>query len=65
MPILTMQAFPDIAAALPPKPHIAPPVKRFMELHNPADLRISEVMELLRDYRRLATALKEMDAFKD
>ncbi|EPE06076.1 vps9 domain protein [Ophiostoma piceae UAMH 11346] len=58
-------AFPDIAAALPPKPHIAPPVKRFMELHNPADLRISEVMELLRDYRRLATALKEMDAFKD
>ncbi|CAK7220925.1 hypothetical protein SCUCBS95973_004322 [Sporothrix curviconia] len=58
-------AFPDIAAALPPKPAVAPPVKRFMELHNPADLRISEVMELLRDYRRLATALKDMGAFKE
>ncbi|CAK7208094.1 hypothetical protein SEUCBS140593_000019 [Sporothrix eucalyptigena] len=58
-------AFPDIAAALPPKPALAPPVKRFMELHNPADLRISEVMELLRDYRRLATALKDMGAFKE
>ncbi|KIH90213.1 vps9 domain protein [Sporothrix brasiliensis 5110] len=57
-------AFPDIAAALPPKPQIAPPVKRFMELHNPADLRISEVMELLRDYRRLATALKDLGAFE-
>lgn len=60
-------AFPDIAAALPPKetPKIAPPVKRFMELQNPADLRIGEVLELLRDYRRLAGALKEMDAFKE
>ncbi|KAL1902519.1 hypothetical protein Sste5346_000961 [Sporothrix stenoceras] len=57
-------AFPDIAAALPPKPQVAPPIKRFMELHNPADLRISEVMELLRDYRRLATALKDLGAYE-
>lgn len=35
-----------------------------MELHNPADLRISEVMELLRDYRRLATALKDLGAYE-
>lgn len=54
-----------MAAALPPKPQVAPPIKRFMELHNPADLRISEVMELLRDYRRLATALKDTGAFKE
>ena len=61
------KAFPDIAAALPPKEtaKIAPPVKRFMELQNPADLRLGEVLELLRDYRRLAGALKDMDAFKE
>ncbi|KAI1124792.1 hypothetical protein F5Y10DRAFT_22571 [Nemania abortiva] len=60
-------AFPDIAASLPPKdaPKIDPPKKRFMELQNPADLRIGEVLELLRDYRRLAGALKDMNAFKE
>jgi len=58
-------AFPDIAPALPPKPHIAPPIKRFVELQNPGDLRLAEVLELLRDYRRLAGALKDMGAFKE
>lgn len=61
------QAFPDIAAVLPPKeaPKFDPPVKRFMELQNPADLRLGEVLELLRDYRRLAGAMKELGAFKE
>lgn len=36
-----------------------------MEMQNPADLRIAEVLELLRDYRRLAGALGERDAFKE
>ncbi|KAI0399923.1 hypothetical protein F4802DRAFT_587242 [Xylaria palmicola] len=60
-------AFPDIAASLPPKevPKIDPPKKRFMELQNPADLRLGEVLELLRDYRRLAGALRDMNAFKE
>ncbi|KAI5864635.1 hypothetical protein GGS23DRAFT_457618 [Durotheca rogersii] len=60
-------AFPDLAASLPPKdtPKIDPPKKKFMELQNPADLRIGDVLELLRDYRRLAGALKDMDAFKE
>ncbi|XXH04872.1 alpha-actinin [Hypoxylon texense] len=60
-------AFPDIAAALPPKdvPKIDPPKKKFIELQNPADLRLGDVLELLRDYRRLAGALKDMDAFKE
>ncbi|ETS76519.1 hypothetical protein PFICI_11906 [Pestalotiopsis fici W106-1] len=62
-------AFPDIAAALPPKevkiPQIKPPNKRFIELQNPADLKLGEVLELLRDYRRLAGALKDMGAFKE
>ncbi|KAH0566443.1 hypothetical protein GP486_000155 [Trichoglossum hirsutum] len=57
-------AFPDLAPALSPKepPRIAPPVRRFMELENPGDLKISEVLELLRDYRRLANALKDLGA---
>nr|XP_036586622.1 uncharacterized protein CTRU02_03210 [Colletotrichum truncatum]KAF6797179.1 hypothetical protein CTRU02_03210 [Colletotrichum truncatum] len=60
------QAFPDIAAALPPKqaPKVQPPNKRFMELQNPGDLRLNEVLELLRDYRRLANTLKDMGAFE-
>jgi hypothetical protein len=60
-----MQAFPDLAASLPPREvvKIAPPKKRFMELQNPGELRINEVLELLRDYRRLAGALKEAGAF--
>ena len=64
------QAFPDLAPALPPKeipkvappPKIAPPNERFMKMQNPGDLRLNEVMELLRDYRRLGNALKEMGA---
>ncbi|KAI0802354.1 hypothetical protein GGR55DRAFT_665928 [Xylaria sp. FL0064] len=60
-------AFPDIASSLPPKdvPKIDPPKRRFLELQNPADLKIGEVLELLRDYRRLAGALKDMNAFKE
>lgn len=60
--------FPDIAAALPakpPVPKIAPPNKRFMEISTPGELRLGEVLELLRDYRRLAGALKNLDAFED
>ena len=61
------QAFPGIAAVLPPKepPKFDPPNKRFMELQNPAELRIGEVLELLRDYRRLAGNMKELGAFKE
>ncbi|KAI1275054.1 hypothetical protein F5Y07DRAFT_400699 [Xylaria sp. FL0933] len=60
-------AFPDIASSLPLKdaPKIDPPKRRFMELQNPTDLKLGEVLELLRDYRRLAGALKDMNAFKD
>jgi hypothetical protein len=61
------QAFPDLATALPPRepPKINPPIKRFMEMQNAADLKLGEVFDLLRDYKRLAGALKEMDAFKE
>jgi hypothetical protein len=36
-----------------------------MELNSPGDLRLGEVLDLLRDYRRLAGALKDMGAFKE
>ncbi|KAI9895010.1 MAG: hypothetical protein M1814_000232 [Vezdaea aestivalis] len=57
-------AFPELSAALPLSDmKIDPPIKRFMALENPGDLRISEVLELLRDYRRLAKALEKSGAF--
>ncbi|KAL2021031.1 hypothetical protein VTK56DRAFT_7686 [Thermocarpiscus australiensis] len=60
-------AFPDLAAVLPPRepPKISPPIKRFMEMQNAADLKLGEVFDLLRDYKRLAAALKETGAFKE
>ncbi|KOS17989.1 Vacuolar protein sorting-associated protein 9b [Escovopsis weberi] len=61
-------AFPDIAAALPPQvpsmSRIAPPNTRFLELENPGDLKLDEVVYLLKDYRRLAEALSRLDAFE-
>lgn len=66
-PSQTHQAFPDIAAALPPKqvtiPKLPPPNKRFLELQSPADLKLGEVRELLREHRRMAVALKNLGAF--
>ncbi|KAI9763486.1 MAG: hypothetical protein M1840_000500 [Geoglossum simile] len=58
------KASPDLASVLPPRglPKVAPPIRRFMELENPGDLKICEVMELLRDYRRLAGVLKDIGA---
>jgi len=44
---------------------IAPPNKRFMELQNPGDLKINEVLDLLRDYRRLAGSLQKLGAFEE
>lgn len=35
-----------------------------MEMQNPGDLKLGEVLDLLRDYRRLAGELKKMDAFE-
>lgn len=54
------QAHPHLTNALPPKEvkKVAPPIKRFMDIQNPGELRINEVLELLRDYRRLAGVVK-------
>ncbi|KFY93302.1 hypothetical protein V498_04490 [Pseudogymnoascus sp. VKM F-4517 (FW-2822)] len=58
-------AFPDLAAVLPPGrtgAKIDPPIQRFMEVRDPGELRLNEVVELLRDYRRLAGSLRELGA---
>jgi hypothetical protein len=39
-----------------------PPIARFLEVEDPGDLKISEVGELLKDYRRLAEALRARGA---
>ncbi|OAA38134.1 VPS9 domain protein [Metarhizium rileyi] len=62
-------ASPDVAATLPPQqmtvPRVAPPSKRFMEIQSPGELKLGEVRELLKDYRRLAGVLKSMGAFDE
>ena len=41
-----------------------PPIPRFMDIANASELKIGEVEDLLRDYRRLASVLQKMDAFR-
>lgn len=41
---------------------ISPPIQRFMNMADANDLRIGEVEELLKDYKRLASALRESRA---
>ncbi|KAI9721111.1 MAG: hypothetical protein M1812_002592 [Candelaria pacifica] len=57
---------PPVASAtstsLQPQPIVLPPIKRFMITEDAGALRISEVAELLADYRRLAGALKDLGA---
>lgn len=58
-------------AKLPPEPicgpgkipAISPPISRFLEVDGAGDLRIAEVADLLKDYRRLARVLKDSGAF--
>ena len=38
---------------------ISPPIQRFMDVSDAAQLRIGEVAELLKDYKRLAAGLKQ------
>ncbi len=60
------QPTPSLAKADQPKEEmkkILPPIQRFIDLENPGDMKINEVLELLRDYRRLAGALRDLGAF--
>lgn len=64
---LARQTLPDLTQALLHKeiPKIAPPIQRFLEIEDPRDLKFEEALELLRDYQRISTALKDMNAFED
>lgn len=42
---------------------LSPPVQRFVEMNDASQLKIGEVEELLKDYQRLAGALKRSNAF--
>ena len=53
----------EMLKSLSPVPKIQPPSQRFMDLTDAEDLRIGEVAELLKDYKRLAGALKDMNVF--
>lgn len=62
-----VSTLPDLTQALLHKeiPKIAPPIQRFLEIEDPRDLKFEEALELLRDYQRISTALKDMNAFED
>ncbi|GJJ11369.1 hypothetical protein Clacol_005601 [Clathrus columnatus] len=53
-----------ISQAPIPKSKIPPPNQRFMEC-NEQDLRISEVAELLREYRRVVQGMRNADLFEE
>ena len=53
----------DVAESQWPMVKISPPVKRFMDVANVEELKIGEVAELMKDYRRLVGALKNAGAF--
>lgn len=42
---------------------VAPPIQRFLDIDRTEDLKIGDVAELLKDYKRLAGVLKDLQAF--
>lgn len=54
--------------AVPPSPlpsKIAPPLKRFTDVSDAAELKVGEVADLLKDYQRLAAALRVEGKLQD
>ena len=49
------------ADTLPPI-KVAPPISRFLEMKGAGDLKVSDIADLLQDYKRLARALDQMGA---
>ncbi|KAK0654520.1 hypothetical protein QBC41DRAFT_332170 [Cercophora samala] len=49
----------------PPTKKTEPPLAKFMTMQNAAEMKVGDVFELLRDYKRLASALQEMGGFKE
>lgn len=53
-----LSTFPDLVNSLPKVKMGVPPIARFLEVEDPGELRISEVGELLKDYKRLVEELR-------
>ncbi|KAH0614442.1 uncharacterized protein H6S33_000078 [Morchella sextelata] len=53
-----LSTFPDLANSLPKVKMGVPPIARFLDVEDPGELRISEVGELLKDYKRLVEELR-------
>ncbi|KAL8944009.1 MAG: hypothetical protein Q9216_000718 [Gyalolechia sp. 2 TL-2023] len=51
--------------SLPVAKGIAPPIKRFIDMSDAEGLKLGEITELLKDYQRLAMALKTDGKFQD
>ena len=41
---------------------VAPPIKKFLEMEDPAELRVGDIPELLQDYKRLSAVLASFEA---
>lgn len=41
---------------------VEPPIRRFLDVQSPSDLKVGDLGELLKDYKRLAGALKDLGA---
>ena len=46
-----------------PSEAISPPIQRFIDVNDAGELKLSDVSELLKDYKRLATALKQLGGY--
>ena len=58
----TTSPHPTPSPSLPLQLRLAPPKKRFIEC-TPDDLRLSEIGELLREYRRLVEGIRAVGGF--
>lgn len=58
-------ALPPLQVMTEHTPHVpfnvAPPIQRFMDVSDAGELKVGEVTELLKDYQRLAAALKNVE----
>ncbi|KAI4163877.1 MAG: hypothetical protein LQ342_002374 [Letrouitia transgressa] len=53
-----------VNSAQPTLPTLVPPIKRFLDTSDVGELKVSELAELLKDYKRLADALKSEGRFE-
>jgi len=60
--VMPIPSSPPSSLAMPLK--IAPPLEKFLECQA-GDLRISEVAELLQEYRRVVDGLRALNGFEE